>query len=63
MLSLSQASIPVTLLRFPRIINDAPYLFDKLQPMLNGISLNQFNEAFAAAAQPQLVHCFSDADH
>jgi hypothetical protein len=59
---LSDTSIPLTLMRFPRIVHDCRYLFEKLQPILSGIPYDQFAAAFAAAARPELVHNFQEKD-
>ncbi|MBS0207280.1 MAG: hypothetical protein JSS49_30755 [Planctomycetes bacterium] len=62
MASLSKTVIPVTLMRFPRIVHDEQYLFDKLEPILNGISFRDFQEAFRRVARPDLVHSFCEGD-
>jgi len=53
--------IPLTLLHFPRIVRDAPYLYRNLSPILKGMSYEEFNTGFSAVAKPQLVHQFSPA--
>ena len=60
--TLSDTSIPITLLRFPRIVHDCRYLFEKLEPVLSGIAYEQFAAAFAATARPELVHNFQESD-
>jgi hypothetical protein len=62
LLALSGAEIPVTLLRFPRLVNDPSYLFLKLKPLLGDITIDQFIEAFEKTVDPNLVHSFSPAD-
>ncbi len=59
MLAVSDGAAPVTLMRFPRIVRDAPYLFEKLQPILSGVSWASFHSAFAKTARPDLVHRLS----
>lgn len=56
--TLSDTAIPLTLMRFPRIVHDCRYLFEKLQPVLESISYERFETAFATTAQPHLVHNF-----
>lgn len=60
--ALSKTVIPVTLMRFPRIVHDEQYLFDKLGPILDGISFTAFQEAFRRVARPDLVHSFCEGD-
>lgn len=60
--TLSNTSIPLTLMRFPRIVHDCAYVFEKLQPILAGITYERFAEAFAATARPELVHSFDEKD-
>ncbi|HEX3717767.1 MAG TPA: hypothetical protein VH595_07340 [Verrucomicrobiae bacterium] len=62
MLAVSNASIPLTFLHYPRITRDAQYLFGKLQPIMNGAKFESFNTAFAQTVRPELVHSFTDAD-
>ncbi len=62
MASLSKTMIPVTLMRYPRIVHDEQYLFDKLEPILDGISFTAFRDAFRRVARPDLVHSFCDGD-
>jgi hypothetical protein len=61
-LALSGTTIPVTLLRFPTLVNDPSYLFMKLEPMLGDTSIDQFMTAFETTANPKLVHSFCPRD-
>lgn len=61
-LSLSKTTIPVTLLRYPQLVLDAPYLYEKLQPLLKDCNYYEFESAFERVSNPQLVHKFSSAD-
>lgn len=61
-LALSATNIPVTLLRFPRIIKDRAYLQEKLAPMLAGVTADQFDAAFQAVVRPDLAHAFNAND-
>ena len=60
--ALSNTSIPLTLMRFPRIVSDSRYLFQKLEPILDRIPYERFAAAFAKAARPELVHTFQGTD-
>jgi hypothetical protein len=59
--ALARHDIPLTLLYFPRIVNDRDYLFRKLQPIFQGFSAERFVLAFAKTARPDLVHTFPEA--
>jgi hypothetical protein len=62
LLALSDVSVPVSLLRFPRIVKDGPYLFDKLAPILRGMGRDRFLQAFARTVRHDLVHSFNEND-
>jgi len=62
MLDISDANIPVTLMRYPRITKDGPYLFEKLKPILRDIAYESFFEAFNKTVRPELVHSFNKND-
>lgn len=62
-LSLSGTTVPVTLLRYPKIVNDAFYLFQKLQPILGDITYAEFQSVFSKVVRKDLVHCFSANDN
>ena len=53
-------NIPVTLLDFPRIVQDSEYLRQKLIPIFGGLQLEKkrFDEAFLLISKPELVHKF-----
>lgn len=53
----------LTLLQFPRLVHDSAYLFDKLQPVLQGVSFERFERAHRQLAQPALVHHFEGEGH
>ncbi|MBN1474627.1 MAG: hypothetical protein JW914_08435 [Syntrophaceae bacterium] len=61
-LALSNTSIPVTFMRYPRIVKDCSYLFNKLKPILKDISYEYFLAAFNKTVHPELVHSFSEED-
>jgi hypothetical protein len=60
-LALADSDVPVTLLRFPRLVRDWAYLFGKLQPVLGGIGKAQFQTVFEKLARPELVNEGRDA--
>lgn len=61
-LSLSASTVPVTLMRYPQIVNDSVYLFEKLQPILRDITYAEFESVFNKVARKDLVHSFSAND-
>ncbi|MDA0921208.1 MAG: hypothetical protein O2945_19235, partial [Planctomycetota bacterium] len=62
MLAISDAEIPVTLIRYPRLTKDSPYLFSKLKPVLHDIGFEFFCETFNNVVRPELVHSFNEND-
>jgi hypothetical protein len=58
-LALSDTHVPVTLLRYPRALQDSRYLYDKLRPILGRITYAEFCPVFDATIQPNLIHAFS----
>ncbi len=61
-LAISDTTIPVTFLCYPRIVKDCPYLFDKLKPILKDITYESFCSVFSKAVRPELVHSFNIND-
>ncbi len=59
LLILSETFIPVTFLRFPKMVNDPEYLFEKLNPILTNIDFERFSLVFSKIARPDLVHNFN----
>jgi hypothetical protein len=57
-LSLSEGQIPVTLLQYPKLVNDSAYLYEKLKPVLRTISREEFTLVFSQTVRPELVHEF-----
>ena len=53
--TLAQHDVATTLLAFPRLVQDAPYLYAKLQPVLGTISFSIFEEIYHRVARPNLV--------
>jgi hypothetical protein len=62
MLAISGTSIPVTLMRYPRITKDCPYLFGKLKPVLQNTTFESFCARFNDLVRPELVHSFNRND-
>jgi len=56
--TLTLHDIPTVLLHFPRIIGDPHYLFEKIRPVIPGIGIHRFLDAFHEVARPELVHEF-----
>ncbi len=57
--ALSDAMIPVTLMRFPRLARDAEYLYHKLSPLVQTIDFQRFHEVFRDTVRPEWIHDFS----
>ena len=62
LLAVSNTSIPITIMHYPRIVTDCDYLFGKLTPILRDIAYESFVSVFAATARPDLVHSFHADD-
>ena len=62
MLALSNVSVPLTLLRYPRSVSDSRYLYDKLKPVLENIAYQDFDDVFRMVARPELVNSFNAND-
>jgi hypothetical protein len=61
-LALSDSRVPVTLLRYPRLVKDCSYLYEKMSPVLKNVSEEQFRTVFEKVAQPDLAHSFNPRD-
>ena len=61
-LALSNSTIPVTLLRYPRIVKDSRYLYEKLKPILKEITFTQFESVFNRTVIPSFIHSFNEND-
>jgi hypothetical protein len=61
-LALSDSTIPVTLLRYPRIVKDSGYLYAKLKPILKEITFAQFESVFNKTVIPSFIHSFNEND-
>jgi len=62
LLALCDAAVPVTFMRYPRIVTDRPYLFEKLKPILRDTTYESFAAAFDKTVRPELVHSFNEND-
>ena len=61
-LALSNSTIPVTLLRYPRLVKDSRYLYEKLKPILKEITFTQFESVFNRTVIPSFIHSFNEND-
>lgn len=59
---LSRADIPIVFMQYPRIVNDAGYLYKKLELLVGDIEFRRFRLAFQQTVQPQWVHTFNEND-
>lgn len=57
--SLAKYDVPLTLLSFPRLVNDPEYLYRKIEFVLGGIDYDTFFKTFQIISQPKLVHDFT----
>jgi hypothetical protein len=62
MLAVSDTEIPLTFMRYPRIVKDCPYLFEKLSPILPGITPDAFRQVFDSTVRVELIHTYGDRD-
>jgi hypothetical protein len=62
LLDLSNTTIPVTLMQYPRIVKDSQYLYAKLKPILKDITYSKFETAFNSTVLPEFVHSFNEND-
>lgn len=62
MLAMSDTTIPITFMRYPRIVKDGSYLFEKLTPILADVSFEFFCATFNKTVRPDLVHSFNQND-
>ena len=60
LLCLSNYTIPITVLQFPRIVTDCRFLYEKLKPILAEVEFGRFERAFHNSACPELVHTFDE---
>ena len=59
----SKTQIPVTLLMYPRLVQDYEYLYKKLVPILQDkVHHDDFVNAFQKVVRPDWVHHFTDQD-
>ena len=56
MLTLARFNIPLTLLDFPRLVNDGEYLWKCLSPVFPKIRNSDFDSAFNDLVRPEWVH-------
>lgn len=57
------ADVPLVLLAFPRMVDDADYLFRRLAAVLPGVTASQAAAAHAAVAEPARVRVGRSDDH
>jgi hypothetical protein len=59
--TLATHDVPHTFLTFPRIVQDARYLYSKLSPVLADLDFATFEPVFQRVSRPELVHDFEMA--
>ena len=60
--ALSDSHTPITFIRYPSLTKDPLYLFEKLKPILKGITFDCFLDVFNETVRPELVHKFNAND-
>ena len=60
LVGIAASSVPVTFIHYPMLMNDSAYLFEKLRPILAGVSFDAFEIAYKGTLIPEWVHKFSD---
>jgi len=61
-LAVSRSKIPVTFIHYPRLVNDCPYLFEKLNPILRDFTYESFYTVYSKTVRPDLIHSFNKND-
>jgi len=61
--ALARHDVPTTLLWYPRLAEDAVYLYDKLSFLLGSRDFASFLEVFERVRRPELVHHFTPTDN
>ncbi|HHY85893.1 MAG TPA: hypothetical protein GYA07_10250 [Verrucomicrobia bacterium] len=61
MYTLARHDIPLTLLFFPRFVNDPEYLYGKVRFLIPDTSYETFKKGFDAVSRPDMVHDFKKA--
>jgi len=56
--ALAKHNIPMTLLYFPRIVNDPEYLYNEIRFLFPNIGYKKFLRCFQSVSRPELVHVF-----
>jgi hypothetical protein len=56
--ALAKHEVPLTLLIFPKLVNDSEYLYRQIGFILGNITYDTFFKAFQKVSKPQLVHDF-----
>jgi hypothetical protein len=59
--TLAKHNIPVTLLYFPRLVNEPKYLYREIKFLFPNISYKKFLRSFQSVRKPELVHVFKQA--
>lgn len=59
---LANTDCDLTLLKYPLMTQDPAYLFDKMSPILSGISFDRFCQVFNSVVNPALVNKFNEND-
>lgn len=58
MLALSNTTVPVTILQYPRLVKDSSYLYEKFEPIMGDITYPDFESIFNNIVRPDWIHSF-----
>ena len=58
LLNISSTNIPVTFIRFPKLVDSPYYLYEKLRPAVSQVSIEKFLKCFNEISHPNWVHKF-----
>lgn len=61
--ALARHDVPITFLWYPRLTQDAAYVYNKLSFLLGGCDFASFLEVFERVRRPELVHHFTSTDN
>lgn len=62
LVGISAASVPVTLIHYPKLVKDPAYLYEKMKPILNEIPFEEFRKVYMDTLKPEWVHQFTEKD-
>jgi len=61
-IAIANTNVPLIFLKYPRIVKDSKYLYEKLKPIFRRISYRKFNAIFDKTVNLDLIHQFNEND-